>query len=85
MIQTWRIDTPTQTLVLGAEQHRLACVVYWGSPLPATEDLEMLYHAAKCDVTGGMLDQNPELSICPEATQNLKLNTKNRNNHIFYF
>ena len=28
-----------------------------------------LHAAAIIDVTGGMLDENPDLSICPEATR----------------
>jgi alpha-galactosidase len=33
------------------------------------EDLDVLFEAHSIDVTGGMLDQNPELSICPEETR----------------
>jgi alpha-galactosidase len=70
MIKTWRLDTNKQTLVLGAEENRIACVIYWGGKLPASENLDTLYRAHVIDVTGGMLDANPDLSICPEATQN---------------
>ena len=69
MIQTWRLDDRRQTLVLGSQREHLAEVVYWGPRLPDTEDLEALYRAHAIDVTGGMLDNNPELSICPEATR----------------
>lgn len=69
MITTWRLDTPVQTLVLGAENGKLASVVYWGNPLPAHEDLSAVFRANVIDVTGGMLDENPDLSICPEASQ----------------
>ena len=68
-IQHWRLDTHQQTLVLAAEHQRLPSVVYWGASLPKEEDLKMIYHAHIIDVTGGMLDQNPDLSICPEATR----------------
>ena len=47
----------------------MAEVIYWGPRLPDTEDLTTLYKARQPDVTGGMLDVNPDLSICPEATQ----------------
>jgi alpha-galactosidase len=47
----------------------LAEVVYWGPRLPDAEDLTTIYQAYALDVTGGMLDANPELSICPEATR----------------
>lgn len=67
MIQTWRIDTPSQTMVLGALENKLPCVVYWGTPLNEAEDLETVYRAAQIDLTGGMLDVNPDLSICPDA------------------
>ncbi len=69
MIQCWRLDDSRQTLVLGATRERLAEVVYWGARLPDTQDLTTLYEAHTLDVTGGMLDANPEISICPEATR----------------
>ncbi len=69
MIQTWRLDTGAQTLVLGTHRARLPSVVYWGAPLPQHEDLETLFHAHLIDLTGGMLDENPDLSICPEAAR----------------
>ncbi|MEO0401865.1 MAG: alpha-galactosidase [Pseudomonadota bacterium] len=69
MIRCWRLDDGRQTLVLGSDRGRLAEVVYWGPRLPDTEDLTTLYEAYTLDVTGGMLDANPELSICPEATR----------------
>ena len=69
MIQCWRLDDGRQTLVLGAERNRLAEVLYWGARLPDDEDLATLFATATLDVTGGMLDANPELSICPEATR----------------
>ena len=67
MIQTWRLDTAEQTLVLGAKRNRLASVVYWGARLPDDENLELIFKAQIVDLTGGMLDENPDLSICPEA------------------
>jgi alpha-galactosidase len=70
MMKTWRLDTNEQTLVLGVKDDRLACVVYWGGKLPADENLETVFRADTIDVTGGMLDANPDLSICPEANQN---------------
>ena len=69
MIQSWRLDDDRQTLVLAARDDRLAEVVYWGAALPRTEDLAALYEAGVTDVTGGMLDQPAELSICPEASR----------------
>ena len=69
MIRCWRLDDGRQTLVLGSKRDRLAEVVYWGPRLPDAEDLETVYRAYDIDVTGGMLDANPELSICPEATR----------------
>ncbi len=69
MIRCWRLDDDVQTLVLGSHRQHLAEVIYWGPPLPAEEDSELLYRAKVLDTTGGMLDSNPELSICPEATR----------------
>jgi alpha-galactosidase len=68
VIRCWRLDDRRQSLVLGSDKGRLAQVVYWGPRLPDHEDLTTLYNAYSVDVTGGMLDENPELSICPEAT-----------------
>lgn len=69
MTRCWRLDDRRQTLVLGARNGCLAEVVYWGTRLPDSEDLSALYDAAGLDVTIGMLDANPELSICPEASR----------------
>nr|WP_251363863.1 alpha-galactosidase [Epibacterium ulvae] len=43
--------------------------VYWGSALPAGEDLVALSRASVMDVTGGMIDALPPLSLCPEAAR----------------
>ena len=69
MIQTWRLDTGCQSLILGTEHGHLPQVIYWGASLPDEEDLELIYQAQAIDVTGGMLDENPKLSICPEASR----------------
>ncbi len=69
MIRTWRLDDSRQTLVLASQKDHLAEVVYWGPRLPDEEDTQTLTRAHAIDVTGGMLDANPELSICPEATR----------------
>ena len=67
MIQTWRLDGADQTLVIAARAKAMAEVVYWGAALPADEDLQTIARAGDLDVTGGMLDANPALSICPDA------------------
>ena len=67
--QAWRLDDDRMTLVLAARRERLPEIVYWGAPLPQSEDLSTIYAASALDVTGGMLDENPDLSICPEATR----------------
>lgn len=69
MNHTYRLDDGRQTLVLAAHLNRLPVVTYWGPTLPDTDVLEDLHAAATIDVTGGMLDENPDLSICPEATR----------------
>ncbi len=74
-VRTWRIDDTNsdgaarQTMVLAAKGDRLPQVVYWGPPLPGEADLEGLFRAHAIDVTGGMLDENPDLSLCPEAVR----------------
>ncbi|MFU8824643.1 alpha-galactosidase [Yoonia sp.] len=69
MTRTYRIDDTRQTLVLAARNDRLPEVVYWGPRLGADEDLDTLHAAHAIDVTGGMLDENPDLSLCPEASR----------------
>lgn len=68
-MRTWRLDDTRQTLVLAATGDRLPEVIYWGARLPADEDLASLAGLTRRDVTGGMLDENPDLSICPEAAR----------------
>ena len=74
-IRTWRLDdrhaeTGTrQTMVLAATGDRLPQVIYWGAPLPQDASLETLARADAIDITGGMLDENPDLSLCPEASR----------------
>lgn len=67
-MQSWRLDDGQQTLVLASENGRLPVCAYWGAPLP-DQDLCAIAAAAAMDVTGGMLDQNPELTLCPEASR----------------
>mgnify|MGYP002628163778 CR=1 FL=1 len=69
MIRCWRLDDGQQTLVLASRNAGLPQVVYWGAPLPLDEDLTTVAKAHAIDVTGGMLDANPDLSICPEAAR----------------
>ena len=68
-MQTWKLEDGRQTLVLAARRERLPEVVYWGARLPGGDDLATLAAANRLDVTGGMLDENPDLSICPETTR----------------
>lgn len=68
-MRTWRLDDGLQTLVLAARGRRLPEAVYWGAPLPPEADCAALARAARIDVTGGMLDENPDLSICPETAR----------------
>ena len=42
-------------------------VVHWGLPLPDDEDIVALTKAQALDVTGGGMDRNAPLSICPKA------------------
>ncbi|MCA1774272.1 MAG: alpha-galactosidase [Loktanella sp.] len=67
--QCWRLDCGRQSFVLTAVNDRLPQVVYWGPRLGDGADLSTLHVAHAIDVTGGMLDENPDLSLCPEATR----------------
>ena len=70
MSQFWRLDGPLQTLILAAQAEdgcRRSSI--GGRPCPRSDDCAALAAAHAMDVTGGMLDANPELSICPEASQ----------------
>ena len=64
MTFTWRIDTAGQTLAL-ASDGALPRVIWWGPSLPITEDLDELARAQASDLTGGMLDRLPDLTLCP--------------------
>ncbi|SMX42917.1 alpha-galactosidase [Actibacterium lipolyticum] len=65
MSHFWRLDAGTQTLVLTSEDGDLPCVAHWGAPLPMDEDLVSLGAAVGRDVTGGMMDELPPLTLCP--------------------
>ncbi|MFK7868427.1 MAG: alpha-galactosidase [Roseobacter sp.] len=69
MTEHWRLDDARQTFVLASTNGRMPEVIYWGPPLPAGEALDQLAAAGRLDVTGGMLDATPDLSLCPEAAR----------------
>ena len=62
----WRVDAGGQTLAL-ATSGGVPEVTYWGAELPGGEDLAELAAASRADLTGGMLDALPALSLCPGA------------------
>jgi len=66
-MQTWRLDGGGSSLVL-ASAGGIPEVVYWGRKLPASEDLVTLTQASSMDVTGGMIDTVPPLSLCPQPS-----------------
>ncbi|APG47838.1 alpha-galactosidase [Phaeobacter porticola] len=66
-IRSWALQDQRQSLILAARGNQLAEVIYWGPRLPDGTDLTALAAATCMDVTGGMLDAVPPLSICPEA------------------
>lgn len=68
-MSTWRIDTPSQTMVFVSWSDRMPQVVYWGDLLAPTEDLQQIALASVPDVTGGMLDEPAAVSICPESSR----------------
>ena len=61
----WRIDAAGQTIALATEGG-IPEVIYWGPGLPEIEDLGQLALACRNDLTGGMLDMLPALSLSPE-------------------
>lgn len=61
----WRIDSGVQTIAL-VSVGGIPEVAYWGPRLPEGEDLAELAKAALSDLTGGMLDKLPSLSLSPE-------------------
>ena len=63
---TYRLDAGAQTLALTARTG-LPEVVYWGARLPDTENLDAIASASLNDLTGGMIDALPALSLTPEA------------------
>ena len=62
----WRIDTGSQTLAL-TSAGGIPEVIYWGARLPQSEDLSQLAASVRLDMTGGMIDALPALSLCPES------------------
>jgi alpha-galactosidase len=64
----WRIDAGGQTLVL-ATTGGIPAVIYWGACLPQSENLASLAAASRSDLTGGMLDALPALSLSPEGAR----------------
>lgn len=64
-MKQWRVDAGGQTLALATEGG-IPEVIYWGPRLPDTEDMGQLVLSARQDITGGMLDRLPALSLSPE-------------------
>jgi alpha-galactosidase len=64
--RAWRLDTPIQTVVFVSEHDHAPCVVYWGAPLSAKDDVVMLAKSMSRPRPGALADYSPELSICPE-------------------
>jgi len=62
----FRVDTNVQTIAFGTDGG-VPEVIWWGARLSDDEDLEHLAAAVRYDLTGGMLDRLPALSLCPEA------------------
>ncbi|WP_136645620.1 alpha-galactosidase [Tabrizicola sp. YIM 78059] len=64
-MKTFRIDAGPQTIALATEGG-IPHVIWWGQGLPESEDLQQLALAGRHDLTGGMLDVLPALSLSPE-------------------
>jgi alpha-galactosidase len=61
----WRLDTAGQTLVLAGMDGQVACL-WWGTALPGSEDLAAFAAAHRRDLSGGMLDRLPALTLTPQ-------------------
>ncbi|OUD08530.1 alpha-galactosidase [Marivivens niveibacter] len=66
MIRHWILSAGGRSLILASINDRLPFVAYWGA---AIADGDNLIEAGIADVTGGMIDENADLSICPEASR----------------
>jgi alpha-galactosidase len=66
-MKTWRIDTPSQTIVLAQKEGHLPFVCYWDLALPHTENLTDLAKSTQPDIIGGMLDDLPLVTLSPQA------------------
>ncbi len=66
-MRNWHLTDGHQSLILSSQGDALPHVVYWGAALD--DDLAELTAASEMDVTGGMLDANPPISLCPESSQ----------------
>ena len=64
----WRIDAGGQTIAL-ATSGGIPEVIWWGPSLPMDEDLAQLARAQANDITGGMLDRLPALSLSPNPAR----------------
>lgn len=67
-MKTWRLDTPSQTIVLVQRGDSLPFVCYWDSALPIYEDLEQIALSNEGDILGGMLDDLPLTSLSPQIS-----------------
>jgi alpha-galactosidase len=68
-MRAWRLDDARQTLVIAKQGEGVAACIYWGPRLPDGEALDTLTEAHGRDITGGMLDAEPVLTLCPEAAR----------------
>jgi alpha-galactosidase len=66
-MQVWRLDDARQSLVLASRENEIPQVIHWGARLPDDEPLEALALIHMRDITGGMIDAEPPLSLCPVA------------------
>jgi alpha-galactosidase len=64
-MQVWRLDDSAQTIVVASIDNSMAFIAYWGAVLPEHENLAQVVHAQMRDLTGGMIDQNAPVSLCP--------------------
>lgn len=61
----YRLDTTSQTVVFRVRDNALPEAIYWGVRLADGDDLPALAASQQMDLSGGMLDKQLPLSVCP--------------------
>ena len=66
-IQTARLDSDEQTLIIASKQRRLPEIIYWGQRVSSDLNLVDAVSFQARSVNHAMMDKLADLSMCPEA------------------